>query len=346
MTVEFARAAWPPTATHPPPRMTIASPDATAVLTEGATIPIAVAASGPAPRRIDLLVNGVVFASEDTAAPRFLFTVPFGVNWINLQARVTDAAGRTASTPDMIVTVVPDLLTTVRGRIEDAAGRKVAAADVDVMVHGLSAEIFTFNGTLSALPNLAGRTPGAVKLISAANLRNPGGVFGVDPFGFGPRSHVIRLTGSLEVNRPGIYTFVLGVNEGGRLTLGGETIISAARTGVFQQLNAKVWLPAGSIPIEVRTFDNGNPEIQLSYAPPGRALAVIPQRVLTPAFTPYHARSATLGTFSIAGVPTALGDLEVHAAFNPARGRTLTGDAGPMAPVAGGISDTGAVRVR
>jgi hypothetical protein len=128
--------------------------------------------------------------------------------------------------------------------------------------------------------------------------------------------------------------------------MGGVTILNVIRgTGAFQQVSAKVWLPAGSIPIEMRTFDNGNPQIQLSYAPPGRALSVIPQSVLTPAFTPLHARSGTLGVFSIAGVPAALGDLEVEAASTPARGRTLTGDAGPVAPVAAGVTDIGAVRV-
>ena len=343
MTVEIVRR---PGRVPPPPHVTITSPSPTAVLTEGATIPITAAASGTAVRRVDLLVNGVVMASEEMTAPRFLFTVPFGVNWLNLQARVTDAAGRTASTADMIVTVVPDLLTTVRGRVEDTAGRRIAAADVGAMLPGLSAEIFTFNGTLAALPNLSGRTPAVVKLISAANLRNPNGVFGDDPFGFGPRSHAIRLTGSLQVTRAGVYSFVLGVNAGGRLTVGGATIINAAQgTGAFQQLAGKVWLPAGSIPIEVRTFDNGNPQIQLSYAPPGRDLTVIPQRVLTPAFTPYRARSGTLGAFSIAGVPTALGDLEVGASSAAGRGRTLTGDTGPVAPVAAGVTDIGVVRV-
>jgi hypothetical protein len=128
--------------------------------------------------------------------------------------------------------------------------------------------------------------------------------------------------------------------------IGGLTIVNVARgAGVFQQANATVWLPAGAIPIEVSTFDNGNPQIQLSYAPPGQALTVIPQSVLTPAFTLYRARSATLGVFSIAGVPTALGDLEVFAASTPARGRSLTGDAGPVAPVAAGVTDVGAVRV-
>ena len=214
-------------------------------------------------------------------------------------------------------------------------------------MHGLSAEIFTFDSTLNTMPSLVGRMPSRRTLVSAANWRNPNFVFGDTPFGPVGTSQVVRMTGQLRIDRSGIYTFVLGVNEGGRLLLGGVTVVNlSSGMGMFQEGSARVWLPEGSIPIQIVSFGNGNPEIQLSYDPPGGALQVVPTKLLTPATSPYAALSNSTGMFSIAGVPTVLGPIEASAEYKPKKGKDISGDAGPIDSVPNGITNVGLIRLR
>jgi len=334
----------------PPPAVTLTSLAPGTVLTEGATIPItaAVAASRVPVSRVDFTVNGVTFASDAAAPFSFLFTVPAGVNWLSVRASAVDNAGSAGTSGDVIVPVAPDPLTTVRGRVEDASRKSVAGADVGITLEqGLVADVFDFHTTLSTLPSLTGKTPSRTKVVSAANLRNPNYLFGINPFGFGAGSHAVRLTGEIQITAAGIYTFTLGVNEGGRLIIGGQTIVSIPRgAGGFQQASARVWALPGSYPLEIRTFDNGNPEIQLSYVPPGGKPQVVSPAALAPGRELYQTRSGTTGAFSVPGVPTVFGGLGGSVTFTPARGRVSTGEFRPVAPVAGGITDVGLIRLR
>ena len=332
----------------PPPTVTIMSPTPGSILTAGATIPVsAMTTSDREVERIDFHVNGVVFASAARRDGQFLFTVPADISGLSFTASAVDSAGATGTSDAVVVSVVPDELTTVQGRLVDKSNRSVNGGDVELSMRGLSAEIFTFDSTLNEMPSLVGRVPSRRTLVSAANWRNPGFVFGDTPFGAVGTSQVVRMTGKIRIDKSGLYTFVLGVNEGGRLMLGGFTVVNlSSGMGMFQQGSVRVWLPSGSIPIQIVSFGNGNPEIQLSYEPPGSALQVVPTRALTPATSPYEARSNPAGMFSIAGVPTILGPIEVSASYEPKKGKDIEGEADPVDPVPGGITNVGLIRLR
>jgi hypothetical protein len=332
----------------PPPTVTIMSPTPGSILTAGATIPVSVMTTSDRDvERIDLFVNGVVFASAAPDDAEFLFTVPAGMAGLSFTASATDDAGATGVSEAANVSVVPDAMTTVQGRLVDSHYRSVKGGEVNLSMHGLSAEIFTFDSTLNEMPSLVGRMPTSRTLVSAANWRNPNFVFGDAPFGPVGSSQVVRMTGKLRIDRSGLYTFVLGVNEGGRLMLGGFTVINLSTgTGGFQQGSNRVWLPAGSIPIQIVSFGNGNPEVQLAYAPPGGALQVVPTRALTPATSPFETRSNAAGMFSVSGVPTVLGEIEVSASYEPKKGKDIEGEADPVDPVPGGITNVGLIKLR
>ena len=101
----------------------------------------------------------------------------------------------------------------------------------------------------------------------------------------------------------------------------------------------------GSIAIEILLVDNGNPEVQLSYAAPGEEMEIVPPSELTPVFVPYQATSGADGTFSIAGVPTILGDIGASATSTAADGTLSAGRAAARAPVDGGLTDMGDIVV-
>ncbi len=331
----------------PAPTLTITSPLAGAVLTAGATIPITIDAANRVPvGRVDLFVNGAPFFTDSVSPFQFLFTVPAGVTSLSLSASATDTVGKVGTSPAVSVAVAPDPLTTVQGRVVDRSATPIGGADLTLDLHGVNLEIFNFDTALAELPDLTGRTPDRVTIASAVNLRNPGGTFGADPFGFGASvSHAARLTAKLQTIGVNTYTFTLGVNAGGRLIVNGTTVVDIpTANGQFQQATGTIGVPLGSsVAIEILTFDNGNPEVQLSYAPAGvDELKIAPTSELTPTIVPYHATSQTDGTFAIAGVPTTLGDVIVRAS-TIIDGRTARGHSVPTAPVPAGVTNVGDV---
>jgi hypothetical protein len=333
----------------PPPAIAITSPAPGALLTEGSTIPVVVDANNRVPvSSVSLVVNGVVL-STDTAPPfEFLFTVPAGVSSLTVNAGATNTVGKTGTSQTINASVVPDALTTLQGTIVDASNSDapISGASVSANVHGVSAEVFNFNTPLAALPDLAGATPDRVTVVSALNLRNPASLFGSDPFGLGASpSRAIRFSANLRVAAAGDYTFTLGVTEGGRLIVNGTTVVDLPTgTGRFQQGSGPVTLPFGTVPIQVLTFDNSTPEVQVSYAPAGGVAEVIAPSALVPTLVPYQTTSATNGSFSIPAVPTIFGSVGVSAVAT-IKGKPTRAVSKPVFPVAGGITDVGVVRL-
>jgi hypothetical protein len=333
----------------PPPTLTITSPAAGTVLTAGSTIPLTVDAPNRVPvSRVDLLVNGVALSTDAVEPYGFLFTVPAGVTSLSLSAVATDTVGKTGTSVALTVPVAADPLTTVQGRIVDRSSNPVGGAAVTLDLHGATVEIFNFDAPLTELPGLAGRTPDRVTIASAVNLKNPNAVFGADPFGFGTSvSRAARITATLQTIAANTYTFMLGVNAGGRLIVNGSTVVDIpTSTGQFQQATGTIDVPPGSsVAIEILTFDNGNPEVQLSYAPAGvDELEVAPTSELTPTLVPYHATSEADGTFSFAGVPTTLGDITARAS-KVIGGRIARGHSIQTPAVPAGATNVGVVRL-
>jgi hypothetical protein len=344
----------------PPPSVLITSHAAGATVSEGATTTIAVDAANRVPvTSVDLTVNGAAIAT-DTAAPfEFLFAVPAGVTPLSVNVVATNSVGKTTAA-SVSLNVVSDPLTTVQGRVVDRTLTAVNAADVTLDVHGVTAEVFNFDTPLTELPDLAGLTANRVATVSSLNLRNPNGVFGDNPFGFGTSvSHAIRYTATLRTPGTNTYTFTLGVNGGGRLVVNGTTVVDIpTATGAFQQASGTVTTVSGSIPIEILTFDGGNPEVQLLYAESGgggeallmaaAADAPVPQAIPTSALTPtqgiYSATTQTDGTFSVANVRTTLGTITARAT-GIVSGKTARGRSAVTTPVPAGTTDLGTIRL-
>ncbi|MEO8678073.1 MAG: Ig-like domain-containing protein [Vicinamibacterales bacterium] len=332
----------------PPPASSITLPAADAVLTAGATVAVSVDAANRVPvSRIDLVANGETIAS-DTAAPfTFLFTVPSGVSALALSTLATDTVGKTGAADIVNVMVAADPLTTVQGLVVDRADAPIEAAAATLATRGVSAEVFNFSSPLTTMPDLSGRTPDQTRIMSALSARNPNSVFGTDPYGYGAAaSHAIRFSANLQGTVAGTYTFTLGVNRGGRLLVNGLTVVDLPTgTGQFQQASGTVALPGGTVPVQILAFDNGNPEVQLSFALEDADAQVVPMDVLTPAIAPYQATTGADGAFSVAGVRTVLGSISASAQKVDATGRTLTGRSAAVAPVPGGTTDVGRIRL-
>jgi hypothetical protein len=334
----------------PPPAVAIVSPLAGAALTAGSTISVAVDAANRVPvSSVDLLVNGVVLATDNTAPFELLFTVPGGVDSLTLTAFARNTVGKTATSTPVNVPVVADQLTTLQGTVVDGVNDNapVSGAVVAPSVHGALAEVFNFEEPLTALPDLSAAAPNRTVLVSALNLRNPAALFGSDPFGLvSSPSRAIRFSANLRITVPGLYTFTLAVAEGGRLVVNGTTVVDIPKgADRFREGSGSITLPGGWVPIQVLTFDNSTPEVQLSYAIAGGAAGVVPPAVLVPASVPFATTSGDDGAFSIPGVPTNLGPLGASAVAS-LNGKLVRGVSGSVTPVPGATTDAGMVRLR
>jgi hypothetical protein len=334
--------------TGPAPTTTVGSVTDGSTIVAGSTIPVTIDASAnrvPV-ASVALLADGAPVFTDTEAPFEFLFTVPGGVGSLSLGATATNTVGQVGSTAGVTVAVAPDSLTTVQGRTVDKDGAPLAGADVVANVHGATVDVFNFPNTLAALPSLDGLTPDKSTIVSTINLRNPNGVFGADPFGLGTSpSRALRVTTTLQTVGASSYTFKLGVRGGGRLLINGVTVVDLpADTGQFQEGTGTVDATQDALSVEILTFDNGNPEVQLSYSLNSDAFEVVEPDHLTPASSPYRATSQADGTFSIAGVPTTLGSITVFAT-KVIDGRNGKGHSDAVDPVAGDVTAVGDVRV-
>ncbi len=255
------------------PRVDLTYPRDGARLLAGQTLTVrADAASDAGVAQVTLLVNGVAFAAVDTAPYQLTFTVPSGVSSLRFSASATDSAGHLGSSSAVLVQVMPDPTTTVEGRVVDSQGVGVGGVVVETVLNGLNAEFFHFDRPLSTLPDLTGRTPDMAGIVSAINLRNPGVMFGSDPFGTGlARAYAARFTGWLRIEEAGSYRFSLGADETARLVLNGATVVDIPQGGgEFHEASGTIVLNPGLIPIEITSYASiGGADLRLSYVPPG-----------------------------------------------------------------------------
>lgn len=285
------------------------------VLVEGEFVDVVADVSGGQGRAaVTFTLNGVpVF--DDTVPPFVLpFQVPVGPTALTFGAVARDAAGteRAASSANQ---VAKDTGTVVSGRVVDDSGRPVPGAVVELLSSGVSAEFFEPAVPLAALPDLSGMVPVRSTRVTALNMRGSDGALGADPFGTGlVPDYAARFRGWLTIDRPGVYTFFLGADQGARLTVGGVTVAErAAGAPGYQERSATVTLAAGQVPFEVTSFQStGNTELQLSYQGPGQERRAIRPAALTPLVAPFNVVTDAAGRFEIPGVPLALENVRVR----------------------------------
>ena len=75
----------------------------------------------------------------------------------------------------------------------------------------------------------------------------------------------LRYTGFLQVDEPGIYTLVLGSDDGSVVELAGHTLVANGGQHAHLEKRARVLLPAGTWPFDLRYFDAGGAH-SLSFA--------------------------------------------------------------------------------
>lgn len=336
---------------HPeeaPPTVAVLVPGAGATLVEGETITFSVEARDDGLLTgVELLVNGVSFGTVTAPPFEVPFTVPYKATSLEFGASATDSVGNVGLAEDVTASVTVDPLTTVQGVAVSNEDVPIAGADVAVKLSGLRAELFDFDVPLDSLPDLTGLTPDATSLVSAINLINPDGLLSPDTFGVGfTPDFAARFTGLIRIPRAGNYTFILGVDDGARLTIGNTVVVEVVGAGELTEAAGAIDLPAGALPIEIEYFQAvGDSELRLSSIRPGEGIeSLVPPSDLLQNPDPFTGITGADGFFSVADVPTNLGDVRVEVTAT-VEGEELTGASDPASPIGGGVTDVGKIHV-
>jgi len=102
--------------------------------------------------------------------------------------------------------------------------------------------------------------------------------------GLGLNSCVLKATGTLVVNTPGTYTFVLNSDDGGRLRIDGQDVIVDDATHSANANSGRVTITKPQVSIEVVYYnDTGNGEVELAWINPAYSWQLI--GVVSPAST-------------------------------------------------------------
>jgi hypothetical protein len=117
------------------PMVILTSPSDGDTLVEGETIQLsAIAVDDILVKKVEFLVNGIVVTSDTTNPYQFDFTIPVGVSSLTIGARVVDHGGNIGLADGLNNNVMPDLKTTVVGRVVDSNGTPVSGATVTMAV--------------------------------------------------------------------------------------------------------------------------------------------------------------------------------------------------------------------
>ncbi len=116
-----------------PPTVSITSPVSNTVVYQGAQLTVSANATDDvAVASVDFKVNGQVAFTTTSTPYQYTFTVPTGVTTLTLGAAARDLGGNVGTASDVILSVQPDPLTLVTGRVVDQNGAPVSSANVTV----------------------------------------------------------------------------------------------------------------------------------------------------------------------------------------------------------------------
>lgn len=114
-----------------PPTASINSPRTGNVYFEGAPLTVTVDATDDiAVASVQFFVNGELAFTSTSAPHQYTLRVPTGISTLTLGARAYDLGGNASALAEVAVSVVPDPLTRVTGRVVDADGARVQGAQV------------------------------------------------------------------------------------------------------------------------------------------------------------------------------------------------------------------------
>jgi glucose/arabinose dehydrogenase len=148
------------------------------------------------------------------------------------------------------------------------------------LVPGLKAEFFDYTTSLSALPDLTGRTPNVVRTDARINYPRTSSPWPGLGSNFA-NTFASRHTGFLRIATAGTYTLYLNSDDGSRLWLDGQLVIDNDGRHNMRERSATRNLTAGDHSLRVEFFENaGGAGLILSWAGPGISKQVIPASAL------------------------------------------------------------------
>jgi PA14 domain len=107
-----------------------------------------------------------------------------------------------------------------------------------------------------------------------------------------PAPFSVEWTGSIAIERQGIYRFGLVADDGATLEIDNRIVVDASRGPILQERRGMIALSPGLHPIRIRYFNIFFGGLaKLSWAAPGRPEEIVPAEVLIPPSTPAPAPS-------------------------------------------------------
>lgn len=232
-----------------PPVVSIVSPTQGGTVIQGSTLPITINATDDiSVAAVKFLVNGQLVFTDTSAPYQFNYAVPLGATTLTLGAQAIDLGGNVGNAPNVVVTAIPDPLTTVTGRVEDITAVPVAGATVTALTTFSSLTVA--NGTFS-IPNvptvLGNISVRAVRLQSGVQIQGTSG-------SFAPVLGGTTNVGTI-VARSGRKIAVYGAP--GNTTWNTDVQTKLQSTGLFTQVDA--FMVSGGSPIptlaELQQYD-------------------------------------------------------------------------------------------
>lgn len=144
--------------------------------------------------------------------------------------------------------------------------------------YGLKGEYWNVGHSLSALPSFdtpptMTRTDDHVDFQEDASFKVP----------WVPDYFAVRWTGQLYVPTAGTYELVAGSDDGSRLVIDGQQVVSNDGLHGYTEVGAQVTLSPGLHQLELDFFENeGTAACRLLWTPPGAARTVIPRSSFIP----------------------------------------------------------------
>ncbi len=226
-----------------PPTISITSPAPGTSLIQGQTVTLtANATDDVAVAFVNFLVNGQVVSTTSSQPYQFNYTVPVTATTLTFGATAIDFGNNAGTAPNVTVPVIPDALTTAKGRVVTrSAGTPVAGATVTTL--GFSASTAA-DGTfsISGLPTIRGpivvTAIGVVAGVTLAGASAPfspvfGGITNVGDISINPQPVITSLVPkSALAGAAGVSMTVKGANLIGATLAFSPSTISITNTTI------------------------------------------------------------------------------------------------------------------
>lgn len=154
-----------------------------------------------------------------------------------------------------------------------------------VPVHstGLQAKYYNQSGSIGGFQNLYNKVPTLVRFDSQVNFGSTGSNFA--DTGYNTR-YAVAWDGQIQIIEPGDTRFFINSDDGSRLYINGELLITNGGLHGMQERSGTVNLDVGYHDVRIEFFNNDGPGGMIfSYQPPGQGTSVVPAALLSTSST-------------------------------------------------------------